>query len=201
MFCQYPITSSKRDRLMGETTGIRKGRESTMQPMSLLEKAIKKGYKSTRDRFLRCPIYRQSQLDIGWTEVHCARLDEIAAEDHSYIATAAERARRENTWVLVLNSSGPNGPMNQREDYQEAKRICKRQYQESGQAHHRLHSREQVRMRPDQPFAWHDEGSERVDPKTGGKWYDTQSAASSSSTGWQPSSWWPWSQTSKWSAR
>ena len=56
-------------------------------------------------------------MDIGWTEDHCARLDEIAAEDHCYIATA-ERARRENTWVLVLNSSGPNGPMSQREDYQ-----------------------------------------------------------------------------------
>ena len=28
------------------------------------------------------------------------------AEDHSYIATAAERQRRENTWVLMLNSSG-----------------------------------------------------------------------------------------------
>ena len=35
-------------------------------------------------------------------------------------ATAAERFRRENTWVLVLNSSGPNGPMNQREVYHEA---------------------------------------------------------------------------------
>ena len=30
-------------------------------------------------------------------------------------------------------------------------------------AHHRLHPREQVRSRPDQPFAWHDEGAERVD--------------------------------------
>ena len=39
----------------------------------------------------------RSQMDIGWTEDHCARLDEIAAEDHSYIATAAERHRRENT--------------------------------------------------------------------------------------------------------
>ena len=55
-------------------------------------------------------------MDIGWTEDHCARLDEIAAEDHSFFATAAERTRRENIWVLVLNSSGPNGPMNQRED-------------------------------------------------------------------------------------
>ena len=28
------------------------------------------------------------------------------AEDHSYIATVAERQRRENTWVLMINSSG-----------------------------------------------------------------------------------------------
>ena len=89
-------------------------------------KATKKGFKSMRDGFLRCPIHRQTQLDVGWTEDHCARLDEIAPEDHSYIATVAERARCENTWVLVLDSSGPNGPMHQREDYQEAKRICGR---------------------------------------------------------------------------
>ena len=100
---------------MGDATGTRKGRQSTMQPTSLL-KAEKKGYKSTWDRFLRCPIYRQSQVNIGWTEEPCGRLDEIAAEDHSYFDTAAERARRENTWVFVLNRSGPNGPVIQRED-------------------------------------------------------------------------------------
>ena len=60
-------------------------------------KATKKGYKSIRVRFLSCLTCRQSQLNIGWTEEHCTRLDEIAAEDHSYIATVAERARRENT--------------------------------------------------------------------------------------------------------
>ena len=58
--------------------------------------------------FLNSPRYRQAQIE---TEEHCARLDEIAAEDHSCIARAAERTRRENTWVLVLNSSGPNGSM------------------------------------------------------------------------------------------
>ena len=31
----------------------------------------KKGNRSIQDSFLRCPIYRQSQLDIGWTEDHC----------------------------------------------------------------------------------------------------------------------------------
>ena len=32
------------------------------------------------------------------------------------------------TWVLVPNSSGPNGPMNQREDYHEAMHTPQRQH-------------------------------------------------------------------------
>ena len=140
------------------------------------KKAKKKEYKSILDRYLHSPRYRQSQIDIGLTEEHYARLDAIAAEDHSCVAPAVERTRRENTWVLVLNSSGPNGTMNQHEDYHEAIEI-------------RLHPSEQVRQRPGQPFAWHDEGSERVDPKTGWRWYTSNpSASSSSSSGWQPSS-------------
>ena len=71
----------------------------------IIHHAKKKEYESMLDRFLIRVSYRQSQIDIKWTEEHCARLDEIAAEDHSYIATAAERTRRENTWVLVFNSS------------------------------------------------------------------------------------------------
>ena len=151
---------------MGNATGTRKGRASAMQPMSLPT--------SIRGRFLKCPIFDDHSWTWGWTEDHCARLEEIAAEDHSNIATAAERARRENTWVLVLSSSGPNGPMNQREDYREAMRSEERLHQESGHANPRLHPREQVRQRPDQPCAWHDEGSERVDPKTGWRWYHHQ---------------------------
>ena len=65
-----------------------------MQPISLLKRRRKKGYKSILDRFSTITI------DIEWTEEHCARLDEIAAEDQSCIATAAERTRRENAWVL-----------------------------------------------------------------------------------------------------
>ena len=72
---------------MRDATGTRKDRESIIKPMYLL---IKKVCRSIRGRFLRCLINRQSQLEIGWTEDHCARLDEIAAEDHSYIAAAAE---------------------------------------------------------------------------------------------------------------
>ena len=115
-------------------------------------KAKKKGYNSILDRFLNSPGYRESHSKIGWNEDHCARYDAISAEDHSFIATAAERFRRENTWVFVLNSSGPNGPMNQREDYHEAIKIKDRLYEESGKGNTRLHPSEQVRQRPDQPF-------------------------------------------------
>ena len=75
MFCQFPIMSSKRDLPWEAPLGTRKDRESTIKPMSKV-----KGCKSIRDTFLRRPIYRQSQLNIGWTEEHCARLHEIAAE-------------------------------------------------------------------------------------------------------------------------
>ena len=108
-------------------------------------------------------ITNQHRMD----EEHCARYDAIAAEDHSEVATAAMRFRRENTWVLVLNSSGPNSPMNQREDYHEAIKIKGRLFEESGKDNTKFHPSEQVRPRPGQPFTWHDEGTERVDPKTG----------------------------------
>ena len=149
--------------------------ESTLQPTSHLKKAKKKEYN------LR---YQQSQMNIGWTEDHCARLDEID--------TAAERARREN------------GPMNRREDYQEAIRIKERLFQESCHDNLGLHLREEVVQRPEQPFAWHDDGSERGDPKAGWWWDDTKPSKSSSSSEWQRSSWWQsssWSSTSRWGKR
>ena len=155
------------------------------------KKALKKGYKSILDRFLGCLRYRQSQINIGWDGEHCARCDAIAAD----IATASERFRRENDWVRALNSSGLNGPMNQREDYHEAINIKERLYEESGKGNTRLHPSEHVRQRPGQPFSWHSEGSERVDPKNGWRWYTSNPPANSSSSGWQPSSWW---QASSW---
>ena len=39
------------------------------------------------DRFLRDPVYRESQLAIGWTEQKCKEMDELAKEDHTYHLT------------------------------------------------------------------------------------------------------------------
>ena len=153
--------------------------------VSSSKKAKKNGFKSILDRFLNTLRCRESQTNIGCDEEHCARYDAIAAEDHTFVATAAERFRREDGWVLVLNISGPNGPMNQREDYHEAIKIKGRFFEESGKAKTRLHPSAQVRQRPGQPFAWHSEGTDRVDTKTGWKWYLSAASSSSSSSWWK----------------
>ena len=83
------------------------------------------------DRFLDSLSYRKSQTTIGWDEEFC-----VAAEDHSHIATTAERSRNENSWNLVLDTSGKHGPMEQRDDYQEAEKTKERLYEEHGKGQH-----------------------------------------------------------------
>ena len=45
------------------------------------------------DRFLRDPVYRESQLAIGWSEQKCKEWDELAQEDHTYRLTPEEKKR------------------------------------------------------------------------------------------------------------
>ena len=58
------------------------------------------------DRFLRDPVYRESQLAIGWTEQKCKEMDELAKEDHTYHLTPEEQRRYQGQWYLTLNKSG-----------------------------------------------------------------------------------------------
>ena len=86
-------------------------------------KARKRGHKSILDRFHTCPIYRESQLAIGWDEAFCVHDDNISNDLHTYVYTADEHKRLETNWVLQLNSQGPNSPMKQRDDYADAVKI------------------------------------------------------------------------------
>ena len=63
------------------------------------------------DRFLRHPVYRESQLEIGWTEQQCKEWDELAKEDHTYRLTPKEKKRYQGQWYHTLNKAGKNGPM------------------------------------------------------------------------------------------
>ena len=87
------------------------------------------------------PYYHYFKID-QFTESHSSRLDgtkhsahtttKFQKKNHTYVCTAEEHKRRENSWVLVLIGQNKNGPMEQREDDAEAIRIKERLYEESG---------------------------------------------------------------------
>ena len=99
---------------------------------AMLKKASKHkhGYKNILDRWNTADKYRKSVSDTGWTEEQIIRYDEIALEDHCYVATQQERSRNEKSWKLSLNAEGIQGPLNQRSGFKEAKKTCKRLYHE-----------------------------------------------------------------------
>ena len=72
------------------------------------------------DRFLRDPVYRESQLAIGWSEEKFKEWDELAKEDHTYKLTPEERRRYKGQWYLTLKEEGKNGPVMFRSDYRAA---------------------------------------------------------------------------------
>ena len=54
------------------------------------------------DRFLRDPVYRESQLAIGWTEQKCKELDALAKENHTYRLTPEEKRRYQGQRYLTF---------------------------------------------------------------------------------------------------
>ena len=77
-------------------------------------------YKGSHDRFLRDPVYRESQLLIGWTEQKCIEMDELAKQDHTYRLPREEFKRYQGQFDLPLNKSGKNAPMRLRPDFRAA---------------------------------------------------------------------------------
>ena len=85
------------------------------------------------DRFLKDPVYRESQLAIGWTEQKCKEWDELAKDDHTYRITPEEKKRYQGQWYLTLNKSGKNGPMKLRSDFPAGVSMKNRLHHESGE--------------------------------------------------------------------
>ena len=75
---------------------------------------------------------RQIQRDMT---LYCARISRLS---NLKSVTDEECERRENSWVLALNSQRKNGPMNQREDCAEPIRIKERLYEESGEGNTKI---------------------------------------------------------------
>ena len=92
------------------------------------------------DLFLRDPVYRESQLAIGWTEQKCKEWDELTKEDYTHKLTPEERRRYQGQWYLTLNREGKNGPVKLRSDFRAAVSMKNRLRQQAGeQIEERLH--------------------------------------------------------------
>ena len=112
------------------------------------------------DRFLRDPVYRESQLAIGWTEQKCKEWDELAQEDHTYRLTPEEKKRYQGQWYLTLNKAGKNGSMKLRYDFRAAvlMKICL--HHESGeQVEEPIHQDQYRRWHPSSSTSWWDRSS------------------------------------------
>ena len=113
-------------------------------------------YPTILSRWFASESYRNSLSDIGWREKHIMLYDRIAVEKHIYVATRAERIQNSKHSILTINAEGPQPPLNQRPDFAQAKRECKRLHDEHlarTQEEHRTITRsQQVRQRQGQQF-------------------------------------------------
>ena len=85
------------------------------------------------DRFLRDPVYRETQLAIGWTEEKCKEMDELAKQDHTYHLSPEEYRRYQGQLYLTVNKAGTNWPVNLRSDFRAAISMKNRLHNESGE--------------------------------------------------------------------
>ena len=100
------------------------------------------------DGFPTDPIYRESQLAIGWTEQESKEMDELAKENHTYCLTAEEKRRYQNQWYFTLNKSCKNGPMDLDQIFELLSKLKKRLHHESGEQFEKLIHRDQYSRWP-----------------------------------------------------
>ena len=71
----------------GRPHGARHGKTDAQKEHFVAHNArkrlVKKNFDGIHNRFQRDPVYRDSQLKIGWTEEKCIAMDKLAQEDHS----------------------------------------------------------------------------------------------------------------------
>ena len=114
--------------------------------------------------FSEIQVYRESQLQIGWTEQKCKEWDELAQEDHTYRLAPDEKKRYQGQWYLTLNKAGKNGLMKLRSDFRAAVSLRNRLHRESGEEIAEPISPQQYRR-------WHSSSSDSWD--TSKSWWSS----------------------------
>ena len=151
----------------GATHGARHGKTEVQREYHLAWNARKRWCKKVdsqgehftgiHDRFLADPVYRESQLAIGWTEQKCKEWDALPQEDHTYRLTPEEKKRYQGHWYLTLKKAGKNGPTKLRSDFRAVVLMKNRLHHESGE-------KVEESISPDQYSRWH--------PSSSTSWWD-----------------------------
>ena len=97
------------------------------------KRCIEKNFKGIQDRFQRDPVFRGSQLKIGWTGETCIAMDKSAQENYSRCPLPEEFERCKKTLSISLNTSGRNAPMKLPSDFSEALAKMHRLHRVSGE--------------------------------------------------------------------
>ena len=172
--CRYPAASSRRITSAAPDMDLLNDNECFLKAKEMLHKAGQEkhgSHSSNIARWLNDYKNRKSLSDIGWNEQDIMLLDRIALENYSFVLTRAERIRNSEHWILELNQDGAQQPSNQRPDFAQAKRECKRSHDEyvarTQQEYRTALRSQQVRQRKEQPFDGIEEYDYTVDPRTG----------------------------------
>ena len=123
----------KKERHHGARHGKSDAQKEHFVAHNARKRCLKKKFKGIHDRFLRDPVYRDSQLKIGWSEEKCIEMDNLAQEDHSYCPSSEEYERYRENCYKSLNKSGRNAPMKLQSDFRTAGTIMNHLHRESGE--------------------------------------------------------------------
>ena len=151
----------------GRSHGARHGKTEEQKEYHIAWNAWKRCWKKVdsqgghftgiHDRFLRDPVYRESQLAIGWTEQKCKEMDELGKQNQPYHLSTEEFKRYQGQWYLTLNKWGKNAPMRLRPDFRAAVSLKNRLVRESGE-------KVEEPISPEQYRRWH--------PSSSTSWWD-----------------------------
>ena len=121
----------------GRPHGIRHGKTEEQRKHlighNLRKRCIKRSFEGIHDRFLKDPVFRESQLEIDRIEEVCIQMDKDAQKYFTCRMTEDEYFQYKKNWWIPLNKSGKNGPMRDRSDFNEALTKLHRLHQESGE--------------------------------------------------------------------
>ena len=119
----------KKGRPHGHRYGKTKEQRDHHIAHNLRKRCIKRNFEGIDDRFLKDPVFRESQLEHDRTEEVCFQMDKDAQKDFTYRMTQEEYFRyRKNWWIFLWK----NRTAERRSDFNDALTALSRLHQESG---------------------------------------------------------------------